>query len=135
MLSQYYDRQKKLTQNEDLLGQRYFQQNMPLLTPYHSLKTCGGPEALASTAFFKNGGVKTSSEGLERYILKTHLKLPYPHIIHYNLIYFHLCNVVLCEIKMQSLANFVYTPAHLPWVHLPYCEHKTELAFNNNGYF
>ena len=44
---------------------------MPLLTPNHSYKTCGGPEAFTSTTILKKCGAKTSSERQECYILKT----------------------------------------------------------------
>ena len=55
---------------EDLLEQKYSTGSMHLLTPNHSLRTCGGPEAFTSTTIFKKYGVKTSKGGQEGYILK-----------------------------------------------------------------
>ena len=63
----------RLTQKEAMLKQKYFTGSMPLLTPNHNLKTCGGPEAFTSTAIKKCG-----SGGQEHYIQKTHYKFPYP---------------------------------------------------------
>ena len=75
---QIHDLQKiKMTQNEDLLEQKYFARSMPLLTPNHSFKTCGGPEVLTSTIIFRKCGVKTSLRRHECHILKTHLEFPY----------------------------------------------------------
>ena len=51
----------KLTQEEDLLEQKYFAGSMPLLTHNHSSWTCGGPEVLTSTTIIKKCGVRTSS--------------------------------------------------------------------------
>ena len=53
---------------------------MPLFTPNHRFMTCGGPKAFTSTTIFKKCGVKTSSAGQVRYILKIHLELAYPTI-------------------------------------------------------
>ena len=43
-----------------------------MLTPKHSYKMCGGPEAFISTTICKKCGGKTSSGVQERYIKKTH---------------------------------------------------------------
>ena len=50
---------------------------MPLLSPNHSPKTGVSSEALTSTTIFEVCGVKPSSGRQARYILKTHLELPY----------------------------------------------------------
>ena len=50
----------KLTQKDDFLKHKYFTGSMPLLT-----------------TIYKKCGVKTSSEKMECYILKTHLELHY----------------------------------------------------------
>ena len=32
-------------------------------------------------------------------------------------------------IFLEHFGVTLFTPAHLPWIHLPHCEHKAELAF------
>ena len=61
----------QLTQKEDLLEQTYFTGSMPLPTPNHCYKTCGGSEKFSPTTTFKKYGGKTSLGEQERYILKT----------------------------------------------------------------
>ena len=61
----------ELTQKEKLY-QNNFTGSMPLLTPNHSFRTCGGPEAVTSATTTKKCCGKTSSGGQEGYILKTH---------------------------------------------------------------
>ena len=39
---------------DNLYEGRYFTGSMPLLTPNHSLQTCGDPEAFTTTTIFKN---------------------------------------------------------------------------------
>ena len=62
---------------------------MPLLTPNHRCKTCGHHEALNSTTIVKICGVKTSSAGQERYILKSHLEFHYQCLL-------MKCQLALC---------------------------------------
>ena len=72
-LWQLYDLHKiQLTNKQALSERKYFTGCLPLLTPNHCLRTCGGLEAFTSTTLCKKCGGKTSSGGLERYILKDH---------------------------------------------------------------
>ena len=54
-----------------------FTGSMPLPTPNHSVKKCGGPGAFTSTTIIKKYGVTISLGGLERYITDNHLELAY----------------------------------------------------------
>ena len=45
-------RKIQLTQKGNLLNKKLFTGSMQYLTHNHSFKTCGGPEALVSTAIF-----------------------------------------------------------------------------------
>ena len=77
MISTQFNRYNK----EALLERRYFTGSMPLLTPHHSFKTCGGPVALSSTTtFMKCGGKLALGRGAERYILKSNLELPHQFV-------------------------------------------------------
>ena len=51
--------------NKASLERRYFTGSIPLLTPYHRLRTCGGPghKAFTSTTTFKKCGGKLAQEG------------------------------------------------------------------------
>ena len=68
MISMKHNRRQK----EALLEQKYYSGSMPLLTPNHSFRTCGGPK------IFNKCGGNTSSVEQECYILKTHEELSYP---------------------------------------------------------
>ena len=56
------------------MERKYLTRSMPLLTPNHSFRTCGGPEAFGSTECFEKCGGKSSSRGQKLHILKTHFK-------------------------------------------------------------
>ena len=59
------------------MERKYFTGSMPLLTPNHCSKTCGGSVALTSIEVLKKCDAKTSSGRQERYILKTNVEFPY----------------------------------------------------------
>ena len=72
-----YDLKKNKLTQRGFVGEEIVYRGVPLLTSNTSLKACGGPEAVACTAVFKNCGVKTSSGRQEHIILKPNFEFPY----------------------------------------------------------
>ena len=77
----------RLTQEGAFLVQKCLTGNMTLPTSNQSFETCG-PEAITSTTNIEKCGRKTSSGGLERYILINPLRVssPTPKCVFCNLL-------------------------------------------------
>ena len=67
-----------------------------LAYPQPQIKTCGGLEAFITTSLCRKCGGTTGSEGLEHYILKTHLELHYPFSILFYLSLFAFFIYMMC---------------------------------------